>query len=528
MKTWSRILLTVFTLNALSLLASDADWNQWRGPNRNGVLPAGPKLADLWSADGPRLLWESEPIPGNDMGGHGSAVIAGDKVFMSVVWHEDVPADTRTIDDLVMRKLGARGVGMLGDRLVKELDDIVLNLSPRLRGNKLTETARKWVDANLNEKQKLNLGDYIVSRFKKGRKNIPFADFGKLEKVRNKPFANDEDFQTWVDQQNFSEFVKEQVIKAVPPTKRVAQDTIVCLSAQSGKILWRAAAPGEPKGRNCSSTPAVVDGFVYGIGSTHLYCVNADTGEAVWSTPVNRKGVGSSPLVIAGVVVVHANDITAYDARTGKVRWAHPKLRVTNSSPVAWRKNDRTFIISHTRDALVAMNPQDGAIQWTITAGGDCTPAIQGDHLAVQARSEKLGFMAFELDVKEPRRLWNIPFLARRTQSSPVIDGDRVYLIDNATARCVDLLTGNPLWQQKVQSSITSPVMADGKFYVITDRGNNLTMFKPGSKELTELGKHRIKALYCPSPSVANGRIILRQEDKLVAYDLTEGQHLAR
>jgi len=527
MKNQHRLALALITLAAVSLTASDADWNQWRGPNRNGVLPAGPKLADLWSADGPKLLWESEPIPGNDLGGHGSAVIVGDKVYMSVVWHEDVPSDSRTIDQIVTRKLGMRGVGILGDKLVKELDEIVLNLSPRLRGNKLTETAEKWVAENLDKKQKMNLGDYVISRFKKGRKNIPFADYAKVEKVVGRTFPNDDAFREWVDKQGFSDFVKDQVIKAVPPTIRVAKDTIVCLSLKTGKILWRAAAPGEPKGRNCSSTPAVVDGFVYGIGSTHLYCVNAETGEAVWSTPVNRKGVGSSPLVIDGVVVVHANNITAYDTRTGKVKWEHPKLRVTNSSPVAWRKNGRTFVISNTRDALVATNPEDGAIQWTITAGGDCTPAIQGDYLAVQARSEKLGFLGFKLDVKEPRQLWSIPFLARRTQSSPIIDGDRVYLIDNSTARCVELKTGREIWQQSVRSAITSPVMADGKFYVITDRGNNLTMFKPGAKELTELGKHRIKALYCPSPSVANGRIILRQEDKLVAYDISEGQNLA-
>lgn len=523
----NRIIPLFLTLGAFSLAASDADWNQWRGPNRNGVLPAGPKLADLWSADGPKMLWESEPIPGNDMGGHGSAVISGDKVFMSVVWHEDIPSDSRTVDELVMRKLGVRGVGILGDQLVKELDEIILNLSPRLRGNKLTETAEKWVDEHLDKKQKLNLGDYIVSRFKKGRKNIPFADFAKLEKVQDKVFPNDAAFREWVNAQGFSDFVKEQVITAVPPTRRVAKDTIVCLSLKTGKILWRAEAPGEPKGRNCSSTPAVVNGFVYGIGSTHLYCVNAATGETVWSAPLGHKGVASSPLIIDGVVVVHANSVTAYDSKTGEVRWNHPKLRVTNSSPVAWRAKNRTFIISNTRDSLVAMDPADGSIQWTLPAGGDCTPAIQGDRLAVQSRSEKLGLMAFHLDEKEPRRLWSIPFLARRTQSSPIIDGDRVYLVDNATARCVDFMTGRQIWEQKVQAAITSPVMADGKFYVITDRGNNLTMFKPGDKELTELGKHRIKALYCPSPGIANGRIVLRQEDRLVAYDLTEDQNVA-
>ena len=73
MKKSFSILCTVALSTALASAAMASDWNQWRGPNRNGVLPGGPKLADVWSTDGPKQVWESEMIPGNDMGGHGSA-----------------------------------------------------------------------------------------------------------------------------------------------------------------------------------------------------------------------------------------------------------------------------------------------------------------------------------------------------------------------------------------------------------------------------------------------------------------------
>ena len=35
------------------------DWPQWRGPNRDGVAPKSPALADSWPAEGPKKLWES-------------------------------------------------------------------------------------------------------------------------------------------------------------------------------------------------------------------------------------------------------------------------------------------------------------------------------------------------------------------------------------------------------------------------------------------------------------------------------------
>ena len=512
--------------SALCTTLSASDWNQWRGPNRNGVLPGGPKLADVWSTDGPKMLWESEMIPGNDMGGHGSAVIADGKVFMSVVWHTDLPSETRTIDSLVLRKLGARGTSGIAPAKIAALDELVLNLSPRVRGKKLEDMANKWVDDNLDAKQKLNLGSYIVSRFKKGRKNIPFSDYDKLYKVRDKTFPNDKEFKAWVASQGFSEFVQQQIIKAVPPTIRVAKDTIVCIDLKSGKTLWKAEAPGEPKGRNCSSTPTVADGHVYGVGSTHLYCVDIKTGKIKWSTPAKRKGTASSPLVVAGVVVLHANDVTAYDAKTGKEKWSHPKARVTNASPVAWTKNGKTLVISHTRSSLSAYDPESGEEQWSIPAGGDSTPAIQGDLLAVQCRSEQVGFLAVKLGLESASKIWNHPMVGRRTQASPIIDGNKIYLIENTKAMAFDAASGKVLHEQMLKVGITSPAMADGKIYMITDRGNNLTMLRPGASEFAEIGKHRIKALQCPSPTIANGYVVVRQLDKLVAYDLTEGQSL--
>lgn len=522
MKNQTRTLAGALLLST-SLILSASDWNQWRGPNRNGVLPNSPKLADVWSTDGPPKLWESDPIPGNDMGGHGSAVASGDKVFMSVVWHTDVPTPTRTVNSVVMRKLGQQRLNGVPPEIVAELEQTVFNMSARIRGSKLDAVADAWIEKNLDKKQKINFSSYIKSRFKKGKKNIPFADFDTLNKVYDKPFPNHDEFTAWVDQQEFSDTVRTLIIKAVPPTKRIAKDTIVCVSLKTGKILWRAEAPGEPKGRSCSSTPAVADGFVYGIGSTHLYCVNAESGAIRWASEVKRKGVGSSPIVVDGVVVVHANTITAYDAKTGTEKWAHDKLRVLNSSPVVWNKNGQNYVISHTRDALVAMDPQSGKVQWSIVAGGDCTPAISGDILTVQCKKETLGFIAVQLTTTGAKQLWSHPFEARRTQASPIIDGDVTYLIDNSIAYCHELKTGKIIWQEKVQAAITSPVMADGKFFVITDRGNNLTMYKPTREKLTELGKTRIKALYCPSPCVTDGYVVLRQLDKLVCYDITEG-----
>ena len=70
--------------------AGKSDWNQWRGPNRNGVAPHSPKLADAWGPEGPVLVWKSEekivggPKKGGSFSNYGSPVVAGGKVYLYV------------------------------------------------------------------------------------------------------------------------------------------------------------------------------------------------------------------------------------------------------------------------------------------------------------------------------------------------------------------------------------------------------------------------------------------------------------
>jgi len=71
-------------------VARKSDWNQWRGPNRNGVAPHSPNLADAWGPEGPVLVWKSTekiaggPKLGGSFSNYGSPVVAGGKVFLYV------------------------------------------------------------------------------------------------------------------------------------------------------------------------------------------------------------------------------------------------------------------------------------------------------------------------------------------------------------------------------------------------------------------------------------------------------------
>lgn len=504
-----------------------SDWPQWRGPLRNGVLPDSPKLAEQWPAEGLKLLWESEPIPGNDDGGHGSPLVAGRRVFLSVVWHEDIPSQTRTITDLVMRNLGYQNPAGLGQELVAKMEETRLSISPQMRGKKLDEFIEAWISEHLNKRQQQTIAGFVRGRFKKGRFAIPLEDYEKLNAMQDKPFASDAAFRKWVDEQGFADFVKDEILKAVPPTRRVAEDVVVCLDLETGRTLWKTAAPGEPRGRACSSTAAFANGRVFAMGSTHLYAVDADKGKLLWSVPLPAKAPGSSVLAVEGAVVINAGKLTAYDAATGQQLWQQQKIGGGQSSPVAWHGGGKTTVILNARNEVTGLDLKTGAVLWTTPGGGDSTPAILDDSLVVLTKNPQIGLLALKLRADGAEKLWNFPLDLVRTQSSPVIHDGHVYLTEDATHWCFSLSSGEVRWKQPAPTTITSPVIADGKIFVMINNGNNVQMLKATPEERVELGKFGVKALWCPTPTIANGRLIVRTEKNLKCYDLTAGGKLS-
>ncbi|HYR59252.1 MAG TPA: PQQ-binding-like beta-propeller repeat protein, partial [Chthoniobacteraceae bacterium] len=495
-----------------------ADWPQWRGPLRNGVLPDSPKLLDAFPNGELKQLWDSEEIPSNDEGGLSSVVAAGGRAVLSVVWTREEPSETRQINELVVRQLGHQSLGALTPEIVKKMEETRASLSPAMRGKKLDDFTQQWIAENLDKKQKQLYSGYIANRFKKGPLALPLDVLDKLAGQQQRIFANDAELRAWLDEQQFSDDIKKQVLDAVPPTRRVAEDTVICLDLATGKTLWKTAAPGEPTGRASSSTPCIADGRVFALGSVAAYAVDLATGKALWSAKLPQKGPGSSPLAIDGAVVINAKYLFALDPATGRELWKQEKAGGGNSSPAAWKSGDRTFIICNGRATLDAVDAKTGAIAWSVPGAGDSTPAIAGDILAVQSRKPELGLIAYRLKPDGAEKIWNAPYDMLRTQSSPVIHNGYVFLADNDVQQCFDLTNGSQRWSEPVPGSISSPVLADGKLFTMINSGNNVQMLRADGAARTELGKANVKGAWVPSPTIADGKLLVRMKDRVRCF----------
>lgn len=382
----------------LAALTASADWNQWRGPERNGVAPDSPPLAESWGSNGPPRLWVSEDLICNDS--LGSVCVVGGKVYLAGIWPSNPPP-------------------------------------PSVDGRPPSWTA---------------------------------------------------------------------AVKAGGSIEGAA-----CLDG-NGKLVWRKGWPG----KGSHSTPCVVDGRCYVNGARTLRCLDAATGDELWQAPVEVESA-SSPLVEDGILVILDGPLTAFDARTGAVRW---KAGVSggNCSPVLWVSGGTKYVLCRTKAGLACVKLATGEVQWTTKAEGSSTPVVSGD-IAVFLNDNKAdGLAAYHLTAAGAEKLWSVPFSDRG--STPVIHRGAVYILCGSTAACYGLDKGDLKWREEFPGEISSPLVADGKLIGTFKSGEWLLMVRAASGACDRLGQHRISANWIPSPAISDGRLFVRRGYGVACYDL--------
>ena len=72
------LLMAFVVLSSHAGAANEPSWPQWRGPNRDGISTDTTPIAESFPETGLKKLWESDYIPSDHVGGHGSPVVAGE------------------------------------------------------------------------------------------------------------------------------------------------------------------------------------------------------------------------------------------------------------------------------------------------------------------------------------------------------------------------------------------------------------------------------------------------------------------
>ena len=242
--------------SSANMSASNSDWPQWRGPERNGKSTE-TGLLKQWPAEGPKLLWQV-----NDLGdGYSTPAVAGKRIYvMSNVGMENEFVQARSTED--GKVIWTTRVGNVGNP----------NQNPPYPKARSTPT----VD-----------GNFIYALGSDGDLACLEAKSGKIRWQKNirKEFGGEPGEWAYAE----SPLVDGDVVVVTPGG---AQATIVALNKKTGATIWKSAVPGgDPAGY---ASAIVVQG---GGRKQYVQClskgmvgVDAKTGEFLWRNKEVAKG----------------------------------------------------------------------------------------------------------------------------------------------------------------------------------------------------------------------------------------------
>jgi outer membrane protein assembly factor BamB len=343
------------------------------------------------------------------------------------------------------------------------------------------------------------------------------------------------------------------------------QERIMCFNADTGKLLWEhrfnVYLSDVPPHRVGWASPvgdlATGNVYAFGVGGT-LIGLNRD-GKVLWERSLGEDfglltthgGRTVSPIIDGDLVIVSgvtfqwgkqhgggAHRFIAFDKKTGETVYVSaPGGRpydTTYAPPIIANINGTRLLIQGASDGVVhAIKPQTGEPVWKyeISKRGLNTGVVVHGTTAILTHSEEnlasseMGMMvAVDATAKGTLTKDQIKWVTYGWQggfSSPVLDGDRLYQIDNsANIAAFDVNTGKQLWLKNLGTiQKASPVLADGKLYVGTENGK-FFILKPSATgceilDQEQLGTEAQPEAIIGSAAVSNGRVFFASDSNL-------------
>ena len=318
-------------------------------------------------------------------------------------------------------------------------------------------------------------------------------------------------------------------------------DFLVSLDAASGEEQWRYRISDAYKGHDGSddgpiATPMIADGVVYGLGAWgHLFALSLADGHEIWAQQVvetlgARKpawGFTTTPTVVGDVLVVETGGnagraISAFDRRTGQLRWSTGDDTVGYQSPLAYEVAGEPRILAVTNRNLVGLEPATGKVLWQHQhAGGGqdgfSQPVPVGDGGVLLTYWPGAALYRLEQDGVE--EVWRSKAL-RGTYATPVPYQGYLYGFSGRFLTCVDAATGETVWKSRPPGG-GHLVLVDGHLVILAPSGE-LVVAEATPEGYRE--KARVQALdrgYYTRPSFAGGRVYLRNLTDIAAVGVT-------
>lgn len=325
---------------------------------------------------------------------------------------------------------------------------------------------------------------------------------------------------------------------------RGGTEYVIAIDAATGKKAWEVGIGSRfsnDQGDGSRGTP-VTDGHqLYALGANgDLVSLDAATGKQAWKVNLLQQfggrnirwGLSESPLVLQDRILVNAGargaSIVALKKSDGSLLWKSGNDEAGYSSAVLHRVGSIPQAIFFTAVRAVGVDTRDGRELWSYSKVANrtaniATPIVRGDRVFL---SSDYGTGAALLQLTPNGNTVNAREVyftneMRNHHASSVLVGDHLYGFSSAILTAMKFDTGEVTWRDRSVGK-GSVIFADDRLYLFSERGvMGLAEATPAGYR--EHGRFTLQTGSRPTwshPVVANGRLYIRDQDTVYAYDV--------
>ena len=326
------------------------------------------------------------------------------------------------------------------------------------------------------------------------------------------------------------------------------RETVDCLSATNGAVLWRAEYASTYRDdfgfdEGPRATPAIDGHRVFTFSPNGiLNCWVLTNGMNLWRINTRQQfnsdkgffGIACSPLVEGNAVILNIGGsdgagIVAFDKTNGKVLWKATGEEASYSSPVAATIAGQRRLFVLARKSLVALEP-GGKVLWEFpwtpriqASVSAAVPLVIGDQIFISA-SYGAGAALLRYSETKPEVLWSGDDILSNHYATSVHHNGFLYGFDGRQEqrchlRCVELKTGKVRWSEDRFGAGTLMVAGD-KLLILTERGE-LILAPASPEKFSPTSRAQILGSEVRAhPALARGFLYARDKTSLSCVDL--------
>jgi outer membrane protein assembly factor BamB len=321
------------------------------------------------------------------------------------------------------------------------------------------------------------------------------------------------------------------------------REFVVAFDVATGKEAWATPhgnAFRNDRGDGPRGTPTVDGDRLYALGGNgDLSAIEVRTGKLVWSKNILKEfggrqitwGISESPLVLGNKLLVNPGgpgaSIVALNKSDGSLIWKSQSDQAGYSSAIPVEVNGGTQVVFFTHQRAVGLDLKDGKLLWEYARAANnvanaATPIARGNRVFL---SSDYGTGGGVVEIKPDGSAQEVWFSKdmRNHHSSSVLIGEHLYGFSSAILTAIKFETGEIAWRDRSVGK-GSLVYADGRLYCFSERGV-IGLVEATPTGYVERGRFRIEPGELETwthPVVAGGRLYLRDQDTIYAYDVRQ------